>query len=420
MPKRLLTAFFVLAAVIPASGGQWESLGLSASQVLSIAADPDNQLNICAGTAAGLYYSTDGGQAWEPRIALDGVFTFLSYTPQSNDTVICIKSGTSGADGLYISANDGNVWSQTGHFTEARRVGFDPVDRGFIYVCFPDGILKSQDYGLSNSEANEGLPALSILDVKGDGRNGLEAYAVGEAFVANTTNFGNHWTQLNGLFGLEDYNPSRLEHDPFGSETLYVSCYAYFARSFNGGTTWSYTLMPATGNQPIACDPAVPGELYVGSVDGGGVMRSTDAGATFQFFNDNLGNLNVHSLAFDAGGNLLAGTEGGIYLYDFSSAIDDNGQDLPRGIKLGGNYPNPFNSQTMIELVADAPQVVSLDICDITGRAVVNIYAGLVEGRYLLRWDGTSEAGRAAASGVYLWRLQTDDGATYRRMLLLK
>ena len=297
-----------------ALGERWRYLGLSGMDVLSLETHPTNFQYIYAGTNYdGLYVSFNGGRSWGYRIATNVPIPFVSYDPGTGDSLYAIV-GDSYSAGVHTSDDNGNSWYQVSSLPNMRRMGFDPVNPGYLYVCFPDGIRVSQDYGRNFSDANIGLPHLNILDVAGDGANQYEACAAGEAFVARTTDFGDNWTDLGGLFGLEDHNPSRIEYEPNGPDTVYITCWAYFARSFDRGDTWEYTATPTSNNVPIACDPDVPGLLYVGSV-GGGVLMSTDAGASFTAMNDDLGNLNVNCLRIDAFGRLLAGTADGVYMY---------------------------------------------------------------------------------------------------------
>jgi len=413
----------VCFSAILAQADEWEFLGLSGKQILSISIAPDNTQNICAGTDAGLYYSSDGGQNWELKLSSNTLFPFLSYLPYSSDTLITLLSGGTWSDGIYFSTDDGNSWTTGNYFINPRRLGFDPINPGYVYICFPDGILTSIDYGQNVSSANNGLPNLNILDVKGDGSHLYEAYAVGEAFLAHTTDFGNNWAEMNGLFGLEDYNPSRIEFAPDNPDTLYVTCYAYFARSFNGGVTWQYTSMPSSENTPIACDPQVAGVLYVGSTEGGGVLSSTDAGASFTQINENLGNLNIHSLAIDADGKILAGTGSGVYRCDLTSDINDTKPALPKSFSLSQNYPNPFNNRTLIEFSLDSFQHARFDIYDISGKLVKTLFNGNHPGENGIQsviWDGTDNGGSIVSSGIYLYRLKTDSGSISRKMILLK
>lgn len=293
---------------------QWRHLGLSGIEVLSLETDPSEPRIIMAGTNhQGLFVTFDWGQNWEYRIATNVSVPFVSYDPLEDDSLYALV-GDSYSAGLHKSDDGGDIWYVVNYLPFPRRMTSDAVNPGYYYVCFPDGIRVSQDFGRNFVEANSGLPGLEVLDVTADGANGLEAYAAGEAFVARTTDFGSNWNDLGGLFGLEDYNPARIEFEPNGPDTLYVSCWAYFARSFDRGQNWDYTATATTYNIPVLCDPEVPGHLYMGS-KGGGVLESTDAGASFTTINGDLGNLDVNCLAFDPLGRLLAGTADGVYIY---------------------------------------------------------------------------------------------------------
>ncbi len=92
---------------------------------------------------------------------------------------------------------------------------------------------------------------------------------------------------------------------------------------------------------------------------------------------------------------------------------------LPSEVGLGQNYPNPFNPSTLIPYQLAASSPVRLEVFNILGQRV----ATLVDeeqsaGSYRARWDGTDAAGRAAASGVYFYRL-TVDGAHWTGKMVL-
>jgi hypothetical protein len=247
---------------------------------------------------------------------------------------------------------------------------------------------------------------LDISDVLGDGRNNLEAYAIGTTFVAHTTDFGNSWDTLGGLFGLENYNPARIVHDAVCSETLYVSCYAYMAISENGGASWRYTVMTGVGLRPLACDPETPGRVFVGSADGYGVFESVNAGLSFTSINGNLGNSQVYSLKFLANGKLLAGTANGIYKYDFNAGIDNELQALPDDFALLQNYPNPFNGQTTLQFELPKNDDVTLILFNLIGQKILeHKLADLPAGVNKV----TLNMGDYP-SGVYFLRLSTPEG----------
>ncbi len=101
-----------------------------------------------------------------------------------------------------------------------------------------------------------------------------------------------------------------------------------------------------------------------------------------------------------------------------------SGTQVPSTTRLAGNYPNPFNPSTVIRFdlgVADAAHPVTLQVFDIGGRLVRTLETGvLAPGPQEQEWDGRDATGQQAASGVYLYRLETPDRAYVGRMLMLK
>jgi hypothetical protein len=94
---------------------------------------------------------------------------------------------------------------------------------------------------------------------------------------------------------------------------------------------------------------------------------------------------------------------------------------LPTRLLLYANYPNPFNPATTIKFDLDRAGPVSLKIYNILGQEVrVLLQAERPAGSYQLNWDGRDEQGRMVSSGIYIYRLQTDQKTFSRKMILLK
>ncbi len=93
--------------------------------------------------------------------------------------------------------------------------------------------------------------------------------------------------------------------------------------------------------------------------------------------------------------------------------------------RLDQNQPNPFNPSTNIVFsvpgeVGDEAQV-RVVVYDLRGRAVRHLVEGpRAAGEHLVTWNGRDDAGRAMASGVYLYRLEAGGNQATRKMLLLK
>lgn len=88
---------------------------------------------------------------------------------------------------------------------------------------------------------------------------------------------------------------------------------------------------------------------------------------------------------------------------------------------LSQNYPNPFNSSTTIRFSLPKQERVALAIYNLAGQQVVTLAHGQREtGTHTLRWDGRNDDGGELASGIYLYRLQVDEQAETRKLLLLR
>ncbi|MEN8006130.1 MAG: FlgD immunoglobulin-like domain containing protein [Candidatus Krumholzibacteriota bacterium] len=100
----------------------------------------------------------------------------------------------------------------------------------------------------------------------------------------------------------------------------------------------------------------------------------------------------------------------------------ENQAELPRYDRLGGSYPNPFNPLTRIRFELAQATAVDLRIYDMQGRLVrVLLAEKLVEpGVYEAEWDGRDGRGARVATGVYLYRLVTDNFSGSKRMTLVK
>ncbi len=94
---------------------------------------------------------------------------------------------------------------------------------------------------------------------------------------------------------------------------------------------------------------------------------------------------------------------------------------LPDGPQLRQNAPNPFNSQTVISYFLLAPGPARLELFALTGQRVAVLSRGQQKaGRHRLHWDGRDDEGRPLASGIYLYRLVTDEGIRTRKLTLLR
>ena len=94
---------------------------------------------------------------------------------------------------------------------------------------------------------------------------------------------------------------------------------------------------------------------------------------------------------------------------------------LPNSSQLQQNAPNPFNSQTVLSYFLHAPGPVRLEVFALTGQRVAVLHQGPQQaGYHRLHWNGRDDAGRPVASGMYLYRLVTDEAILTRKLMLLR
>ena len=119
---------------------------------------------------------------------------------------------------------------------------------------------------------------------------------------------------------------------------------------------------------------------------------------------------------------LTPGVVSGVITIDYQTAVggDDPGE-LPETYELDQNYPNPFNLTTTIEFALPEAGRVKLELFNILGqRVVLLVDRELPAGRHSAVWDGFSDRGAEAATGIYIYRLRAGDTDLFRKMLLLK
>jgi hypothetical protein len=104
-----------------------------------------------------------------------------------------------------------------------------------------------------------------------------------------------------------------------------------------------------------------------------------------------------------------------------TAADDPYDPIIPGVFSLEQNYPNPFNPVTRIEFTLDKAMKINLSVYNVIGQKVKTLASGrLPIGNHVLEWDGTDESGGLVSSGIYFYRLTTDNYARTRKMMLMK
>lgn len=98
------------------------------------------------------------------------------------------------------------------------------------------------------------------------------------------------------------------------------------------------------------------------------------------------------------------------------------GTEIPQKPMLIGNTPNPFNPMTEIRFAVGREAAhARLRIYDVQGRLVHTLVDESVPpGIRRAVWQGETDRGGKAATGVYFYRLEVGDEVFTQKMLLLK
>ncbi len=104
-----------------------------------------------------------------------------------------------------------------------------------------------------------------------------------------------------------------------------------------------------------------------------------------------------------------------------TAVISEQDAETPTGVRLYGNYPNPFNPSTSVRFSMPQADHVAIDIYDTRGRLVRRLMNEFcAPGFHSLDWDGLDNDGRQAASGLYFCLLTKGEMRLTVKMTLLR
>lgn len=358
--------------------------------------------------------SLDGGETWAhqsrpaPLHYIKGVFFVDSLT-----------GTTVGSYGhIHKTTNGGVDWiiQQSGTTVDLNDIWFtDPQTA--IVVGNEGTVLRTTDGGLNWTTVGIGTPR-DILSVWFD--SSLEGWAVGRyGIVLQTWDGGLNWYQ------------QRLTHLDFT------------AVSFGGDRTGILVgadgmIMRTTSEVEV---PTVVQRFYVsphaGSVFVSWEIESDDVIRGFRLIRESVGP--EQTLTLPDGGLLDPTTRGYTdrlvkpgwdYVYSLVVVLADGTEvrsydvrvTIPTtGFTLQQNIPNPFNPTTRIFYTVGTSSRIRIDVYDVSGRQVRNLIDTIQSGgEKSVIWDGRTDEGELAASGVYFYRLRAGKVNMTRKMILLR
>jgi hypothetical protein len=252
-----------------------------------------------------------------------------------------------------------------------------------------------------------------------------------DGLVHITTNEGNTWTNISA--GLPDRWITCVVFDPFDENTIYATCSGFrwdealphVFKSTNLGETWTdiSSNLPEIPVNEIICDPEFEDRYFL-ATDAG--LFSTENGGeswygiSFGMPNSPAVAMKIHAPTL----SLVVGTFGNsmyrIHMDDIINQIDTPDQNRSNNIEMKV-FPNPVKSVATIEVNSSVAGIVSIDIFDINGKLIKNLYTGTkATGTSSYTWDCCNNNGSTCTNGIYFCKVSQQGKISEKKIILMR
>ncbi|MCK4235612.1 MAG: PKD domain-containing protein, partial [Candidatus Krumholzibacteria bacterium] len=300
----------------------------------------------------------------------------------------------------------------------------------------------------------ETTPGPPVADFEGDPRSGYAPLTVSftDKSTGNPTSWS--WDFGDGVGTSTEQHPS-YEYTAIGAYT--VTLIAFNSYGSDTEEKVDYITVNEQGVNAVHVDamtvtrkvagPNLSGRVYVTIVDQDNLP--IEGAVVYGFFNEpntsiNSGTTGSDGVAFIEGDKTKTPvadfcfevTDVTLSGYTYDSAANvvtkacesgtvysaDAGQlvlgveETPESYKLSQNFPNPFNPITMINFALPKSAHVRIDVFNVKGERVATLMNGTREaGYHTVEWNAAG-----AVSGIYFYRILSDEFTMTKKMLLLR
>ncbi len=146
------------------------------------------------------------------------------------------------------------------------------------------------------------------------------------------------------------------------------------------------------------------------------------AGVAKPFYSDGSGGAILISVESGQGGGIMLKqiSRDGIIGYK-PNLLENKEKNNTNSFQLFQNYPNPFNLVTTIKFDLPKRSHIKLVIHNILGQEVKTLLNETKDSsRFEVKWNGTNNANSTVASGLYIYRIITNEFIKSKKMLLLR
>ncbi len=334
------------------------------------------------------------------------------------DLIVVMGDG-SYSDGIYFFNFSNYEFMIVEYFINPRFIEFFIADAHY-YVGGEQGLIKSET-GIS-WEAVDFFNGKYCHDMVAYDNNYVVSTDDGIYFSNDS---GTNWFLANTITYLSDlvFSSTGILYGIFPDESWSSGLWS----SVDYGNNWNVEFwsinMSSVG---FDCE----NNLFVGweeaNVDHEGVAVWTPDISELTFFNDGLENTNINKITvhpmIDCN-NILCCTDGGVYLLSDYFTIADP-IIIPKSDLELSNYPNPFNPSTTISFTLNTENTENTEIViyNLKGQKVreftIPHSSSLIPNQ--ITWNGTDKNNQPVSSGIYFYKLKTDNHEETKKMILMK
>lgn len=413
----------------------WQYLGLAGKGVQTFVLDTKNSNIIYAGSHTTLYRTTNSGLIWDTLTSGIGAYR-IQIHPSLPSIVYIAGAGPNGKP-VMKSTDFGLSWIKADSgikpilFAENNILLFDCKHPDTLYFATSSlsggRFYKSTNAGTSWAAYADSSPVrngIISLSVGIDSTNLLLAGADIGSGLLKSTNGGQSWASIHilNLGSISD-----IGIDARSNQRIYLlSSGLKFSTTLNGGATWeSSTADLPSGDTTIFTKfiniyPGKPNNIfmyvYSQHVGFGFIAASSDYGKTWRRMSKPpVANIMQMSI-FPSGETIYACGEEGLFKFNGELLTIYKPLINSMQVRLFNNFPNPFNPETTIEYRINKKQHIHLEIFDVLGNKIkILVNQAQESGNYSLKFNA-----KDLASGIYFYKLTTENEIYFKKMVLQK
>jgi photosystem II stability/assembly factor-like uncharacterized protein len=271
--------------------------------VKALEADPHRPGVIYAGTDAGLYKSEDAGGKWQLLdTPMTGSMVWSIAINPTDSNVMFAGTGTPSKPGIYRTSDGGKNWEHLAvdiaddcpnvGIPRPTGIAIDPTDHRHVWVGFEvDGVRHSWDGGDTWTRINGQIPNPDVHDVLVVAGPPKAVFTVVNDDVWRSLDDGKTWTAAKAREVFPWRYPRSIAVRPDDQKTVFLTLgdstpgrIGTIMRSRDAGATWQSLNMPGQPNSAIwtVSIPAAAPDTVLAASRYGYLYRSDDGGDSWR------------------------------------------------------------------------------------------------------------------------------------------